>query len=227
MKVTTDGCLFGAWVVERVKRLESEVNNCLDIGTGTGLLSLMLAQQNNFPIDALEIDANAAVQAKENIIASPWKEQIRVHHKNAIEFANKIPYTVIISNPPFYENELKGPDKNKDMAHHDGGIILSQLLPVIKKNLAADGVFYLLLPFKRNEEIRKLFMEQELAIQQITFVKQSLTHGYFRMMLAGRLQTTSPAETIIDEMAIKDEDGKYTLAFTNLLQDYYLHISSH
>ncbi len=224
MKVTTDSCLFGAWAANRARSLESETNNCLDIGTGTGLLSLMLAQQTNFTIDALEIDANAAEQATENVATSPWRNRIKIHHIDATEFLNKNQYQLIISNPPFYENELKGTDITKNIAHHDSGLSLPQLLRIIKNNLTADGVFFLLLPYKRDEEMRKLFTEHELHIQQITFVKQSVDHGYFRMMLTGRLQATSLSETLIDEIAIKDEDGNYTQAFTELLKDYYLHL---
>ena len=224
MKVTTDSCLFGAWVAKRTGSLESGVDNCLDIGTGTGLLSLMLTQQNSFNIDALEIDEKAALQAKENVAASPWKGQITIHHVDATEFLNIVRYDLIISNPPFYEKELKGADSTKNIAHHDVGLLLPQLLSIIKNNLADDGVFFLLLPYKRNEEIRKLFTEHELTIQQITFVKQSVTHGYFRMLLMGRLQNEALAETIIDEISIKDEGDKYTPAFTELLKDYYLYL---
>ncbi len=224
MKVTTDGCLFGAWAANRARSLESGVDNCLDIGTGTGLLPLMLAQQNNFHIDALEIDEKAALQAKENVVASPWKERINIYHVDANEFSNITLYSLIISNPPFYENELKGVNATKNMAHHDGGLLLPQLLTIIKKNLAADGVFFLLLPFKRHDEIRKLFTKHELAIQQITFVKQTAIHGYFRMMLMGSLKKDALTETIIDEISIKDEDDKYTPAFADLLKDYYLYL---
>lgn len=224
MKVTTDSCLFGAWAGSLIQKSKIKIQNCLDVGTGTGLLSLMLAQQNNFHIDALEIDENGAAQAKENVVASPWKEQIKVQHIDATEFSNIVPYDLIISNPPFYENELKGNISSKNIAHHDGGLLLPELLTLIKKNLTGNGIFFLLLPYKRNEEIRKLFTQQELAIQQITFVKQTENHGFFRMMLMGRLQDESQTETIIDEISIKDEGDKYTPAFTELLKGYYLHL---
>ncbi|OSZ77549.1 hypothetical protein CAP36_14325 [Chitinophagaceae bacterium IBVUCB2] len=224
MKVTTDSCLFGAWAAEKVKLLDPGINKGLDIGTGTGLLSLMLAQQSNIYFDALEIDVNATKQAQENVLLSPWKERINVLNFDAIEFSNTTLYDLIISNPPFYENELKGKNSGKNIAHHDGGLLLPELLSIIKRNLAANGVFLLLLPYKRHEEIRKLFTEHELVIEQITFVKQSVNHDYFRIMLAGRLQSAWPAETIINDIAIKSEDDKYTPAFTELLKDYYLYL---
>lgn len=224
MKVTTDGCLFGAWVAATVKQDTATVGHCLDIGTGTGLLSLMLAQQNNCSIHALEIDENAAAQAAENIAASPWKKQIKIEQGDATKFSTDISYDLIISNPPFYENELKGPVDSKNRAHHDNSLSLSQLLLTIKKNLAEDGNFYLLLPFKRNREIRKLLTEQELEIRQLCFVKQSVSHDYFRLMLKGG-RYKGPGQAIIaEEIFIKDEKNNYSGTFTKLLKDYYLYL---
>ena len=236
MKVTTDGCLFGAWASERVGSSESGVRSpeylvrrILDIGTGTGLLALMLAQKNEFVIDAIETDKDAFEQASENIIASPWADRIKVFHADArapiaigIEFPKQ--YDVIICNPPFYENELKGDDSKKNMAHHNEGLLLPELLTIIKKNLKPDGAFFLLLPYKRNEEIRKMLTESDLAIQQLTFVRQSTKHNFFRIILAGKLKTCEAVETKIDEISIKDEQDQYTQAFKNFLNDYYLHL---
>ncbi len=228
MKVTTDGCLFGSFSPTLSK--EEGVLNVLDIGTGTGLLALMFAQkkQNAF-IHAVEIDKNAFEQASENIIASPWADRIKVFHTDAraplvigVEFPNQ--YDVIISNPPFYEKELKADDVKKNIAHHNEGLLLPELLTIIKKSLKPDGTFFLLLPFKRNEEIRKMLTESDLAIQQLTFVRQSTKHDFFRIMLTGKLKTVETVETKIDEISIKDELDQYTPTFVNLLKDYYLHL---
>lgn len=224
MKVTTDSCLFGAWAVERVRSRKSGAGSVLDIGTGTGLLSLMIAQQCNSDITAVETDNDAFKQASENVAASPWANRIKIFHTDVREFEFPDKFDVIISNPPFYENELKGGDNKKNLAHHDDGLLLPELLTIIKKNLKPDGTFFLLQPFKRNEEIRKLLTESDLTIQQLAFVRQSTKHDFFRIMLDGNLRTSVKAEIMIDEISIKNDNEKYSPDFINLLKDYYLHL---
>jgi tRNA1Val (adenine37-N6)-methyltransferase len=225
MKVTTDGCLFGAWAAEKVGSQKSKVTNVLDIGTGTGLLSLMLAQRNlNLHIDAVEIDNQAAEQAAKNAAASLWAERIIVHNINAKQFQANKSYDLIISNPPFYENELKSGKSQKDIAYHSEELRLKDLLVIIKKSLSSNGIFCLLLPYKRNAEVKILLNEAGLHITQITFVRQSTSHDFFRIMIMGRLTTSEPAVTMINEIYIKNDDDQYTQAFTNLLKEYYLYL---
>lgn len=239
MKVTTDGCLFGAWVAERVVSRESSVispeslvgsqesaiRNFLDIGTGTGLLSLMLAQKNpTIEIDAIEIDKEAYEQALQNVKDSSWSSSIKIIQRDAKEFEFTQQYDIIISNPPFYEKELKGDDPKKNIAHHNEGLLLPELLDIIKKNLRPAGHFYLLLPFKRNEEIKKILVEKEMLIEQLVFVRQTTEHDYFRIMIEGKLKSSDAVETAIHEIAIKNNEGHYTEAFVDLLKEYYLHL---
>lgn len=229
MKVTTDGCLFGAWAAERVVSRESFVRSVLDIGTGTGLLSLMIAQQCNADITAVEIDTESFEQASENITASPWANRIKLFHADARTFEFPDQYDVIISNPPFYENELKGDNAKKNIAHHNEGLLLPELLSIIKNNLKPGGTFYMLLPYKRNDEIRKLLTESGLAIGQLIFVRQSTQHDFFRMILAGKFKKGEANEMVIDEISIKNHsyagpDDPYTPEFINLLKDFYLYL---
>lgn len=223
MKVTTDGCLFGSLCPTFDG--SNEARKILDIGTGTGLLSLMFAQKRQSAIiDAVEIDKDAFQQATENVAASPWSDRIKVIHADAKDFDPGNQYDIIISNPPFYEKGLKSDDAKKNLAHHNKGLLLPELLSIIKRKLKPDGSFYLLLPYKRNEEIKKLFTENDLAVQQLTFVRQSVNHDYFRIMLFGKLKTGKQTETKIDEISIKDDNNQYTPAFATLLEDYYLHL---
>ncbi|MGQ0740593.1 MAG: tRNA1(Val) (adenine(37)-N6)-methyltransferase, partial [Bacteroidota bacterium] len=216
---------FGAWIAERINNEQLIVNNCLDIGTGTGLLSVMITQKNpSAAIDAIEIDMESAKQARENVAASPWGGNINIFHSDAREFDYQKKYDIIISNPPFYEKELKGDDMKRNLAHHNEGLLLPELLNIIKKNLEPGGSFYLLLPYKRHEEIKKLLLEHELAIGQITFVRQSVKHDYFRIMLAGNLKKEEKGETEIDELAIWNDQQQYMPQFRKLLNDYYLHL---
>ena len=228
MKVTTDACLFAAWLAEEINNEKLIINNCLDIGTGTGLLSLMLAQKTNdsVEIDSVELDKEAAKQARENGDASPWKERIFVMPGDARQVVDTFckNFDVIISNPPFYENELRSSNERKNLAHHSERLRLEELLSLIKAYLNADGTFFLLLPYKRNDEIKTLFKDHSLHISKIIFVRQSTKHDYFRIMLKGKLSHRPGEETEIGEISIWDEKQQYTDEFVKLLKDYYLHL---
>ena len=224
MKVTTDACLFGAWIVNEVKSEKSKVKNVLDIGTGTGLLSLMLAQKNpEMKIDAIEIDNDAAEQAKTNIESSPWKEQINIIQADVKGFSFEKEFDLIISNPPFYENEIRSATDSKNVAHHSENLTLKELLVIIKENLTKRSSFFLLLPYKRNEEIKKLFKDQQLHITKMILVRQSVKHDYFRVFIKGNLNAEEK-ETGFDELSIWNDKQQYTNEFVNLLKDYYLHL---
>lgn len=224
MKVTTDSCLFGAWLSEQVRIEENKINNILDIGTGTGLLALMIAQKCSAVIDAIEIDDPAAEQAMENVKSSNFSSKIKIHCDDVLQYPFINKYDIIVSNPPFYENDLKSDVIKKNIAHHNEGFLLKDLLNTIQTILQPNGTFFLLLPYKRNEEIKNLFIQPEFAIQKMTFVRQTIYHGYFRIMLAGKVNPGKTVETIIDEITIKDEKENYTPAFTSLLKDYYLYL---
>lgn len=224
MKVTTDGCLFGAWVADKMQ-LGKPGLKVLDIGTGTGLLSLMLAQKNaTAEIEAKEIDKEAAVQATENVQMSPWKDRITIIYTDAKLYSTNKNYDLIISNPPFYENELKSNDNGKNVAHHSSELKLDGLLGIIKKSLAENGSFSLLLPYKRQEELPALFDKHSLMVTEKILVRQTTRHDYFRIMLNGTHQNNLVKEQPAGEIAIKNEQQEYTPEFTGLLKDYYLQL---
>ncbi|MEI9959279.1 MAG: methyltransferase [Ferruginibacter sp.] len=151
MKVCTDACLFGAYVADELQsRTYGTAANILDIGTGTSLLSLMLAQKTTVPIDAVEINEAAFTQTKENIQQSAWKENITVYNTDIIQFESGKKYDCIISNPPFFEADLLSDDKNKNAAKHDTTLTLQQLLQNIERLLSDNGFFAVLLPYHRS-----------------------------------------------------------------------------
>ena len=119
---------------------------------------------------------------------------------------------------------MKADDKKKNIAHHGDDLSLAELLTVIKTNLSPSGIFFLLLPYKRNEEIKNLLVENDLTVSKMVFVKQTVQHGYFRIMLVGKLITDESNETAIDEITIRDDQQQYTSSFKDLLKDYYLHL---
>lgn len=222
MKVTTDSCFFGAWAGREIKNSKSKTKNLLDIGTGTGLLSLMIAQKNNVEIDAVEIDTEAAEQAKENINASPWNKQIKIFNEDILTFQPAKKYDCIICNPPFYENELRSEAEKKNIAHHSRQLTIAQLLSVIKNHLKENGFFFLLFPFKRKEEIEKLFLQNELHPSKSVILQQSVKHSPFRVIAEGVHKKTN-AQTI-ETISIWNEEQQYTERFTELLKDYYLYL---
>lgn len=223
MQVTTDSCLFGGWSAEEIKNASSkkETKSVLDIGAGSGLLSLMIAQKNSCFIDAMEIEEGAAEQAKENVAASPWKDRIKVHPVNALEYLYLQQYDVIISNPPFYENELETADNKKNTAHHGEALRLSQLMGLIKKQLVSSGSFYLLMPHKRKTEIEKMIANENLFIEKKIMVSQTIAHPPFRIMIKGNHFHSAIEEK---EIFINDSEQQYSIEFYNYLKDYYLYL---
>lgn len=222
MKVTTDGCLFGAWVAKEVQPFTGLQVHLLDIGAGTGLLSLMVAQKNNLAIEAIEIDPAAARQAAENVAASPWKETISITNQDVLHWRTTRQYDCIFSNPPFYENELKSGKGTKNIAHHDEGLKLAGLFQFIKTHLKSEGCFFLLLPAKREKEAAALLQSHGLCLQRKVLVQQTLKHQPFRMMIQGRRQKV---ERVTEErISIKNENDTYTPEFIALLKDYYLYL---
>src|SRR4030095_14098823 len=214
MKVTTDACLFGAWVARESNDQKVKSENVLDIGTGTGLLSLMYAQKNTLAnIDAIEIDEHACNQAQENVATSPFSKRIKVIHDDVKMFASSKKYDCIISNPPFYEEEILSGDERKNIAHHHSGLLFEQLLNIIKGNLSPSGTFYLLLPFKRTEEMKTILVKQQLPVSKIVFVRQSTKHNYFRIMITGKLNHARQTETLIEEFSIWDDQQQYNKEF--------------
>ncbi|PZR30041.1 MAG: methyltransferase [Citrobacter freundii] len=220
MKVTTDACLFGAWAVNDIQKNFPPPSNALDIGAGTGLLSLMIAQKVNAQIDAIEIDKNAFDQTEENFNSSPWSNRLKAVH-NDIKNASLPLYDIIISNPPFYENDLGSPDQKRSSAHHDSTLLLSELIGICKFSLQRQGSFYLLLPFKRLEEVKLMINGKGMTVSRICNVRQSTNHTFFRSMLIIKHSTT---DTQTEEMSIRQSDNEYSAAFTALLKDYYLYL---
>ena len=219
MKVTTDACLFGAWIAKHLGNPKPALK-ALDIGTGTGLLSLMIVQKHCFSVDAIEIEPEASEQARENIAASPYASNIQVHHSDIMQWVQS-PYDIIFSNPPFYENELKSPLSNKNIAHHNDSLTLDVLLKVIEEKLKESGNFYLLLPYKREKESIALIASFHLFVHRKVLVYPSAQHMPIRILLKGGKQDLPMIE---ESLFIRERDGNYTETFTELLKDYYLYL---
>ncbi len=218
MKVTTDGCLFGA--------LQPHLPNggagkkILDIGAGTGLLSLMAAQLNPAAaLTAIEIEPAAALEAAGNAAGSPFGNRIRVIQQDVRLFEPECEFDLIICNPPFYEKQLQSPDTQRKMAHHADTLSLNLLISLIPAWLHAQGVFSLLLPFYREEEALRLVAKQQLYCHRLIRVRQTPKHPFFRSIF---FMGKAVKETSLEEMTIKAENNRYSPEFRELLLPFYL-----
>jgi tRNA1Val (adenine37-N6)-methyltransferase len=229
MKVTTDGCLFGAWVAALMRMDEHDC--LLDIGAGTGLLSLMAAQKNKCRIDAVEIDKAAFVQACENAAQSPWAERINIINADIRQWPAERKYNCIISNPPFFENQLASPDAGKNKALHAHELSLAELFAAFDKNIIEGGKIFLLMPAYRKAEVISTANEHGYFIEQVVMVKQTPLHEPFRMMLEllsgdkthipiGERPNDGAEETL----TIRQSNNEYSDEFISLLKEYYLYL---
>jgi len=223
MKVCTDACLQGASTAAYLQTNKPGIQRILDIGTGTGLLSLMLAQQlSSATITAIELDAAAAGQARTNFTASPWSERLQVIETDAREMATDVQYDFIITNPPFYESDLKSDNHLRNQAMHATTLDYNDLLKVIDRQLAEGGEFSILLPYRPFGEFLVLAGTAGFYLKEVVHVKQSERHAYFRSIgIFGREQN----EPKVASMAIREADQQvYTPVFVSLLQPYYLYL---
>lgn len=215
MKVTTDGCFFGAAIpVTPNTRL-------LDIGTGTGLLSLMLAQKAAVAIDAIEIDHAAFLQAKENIDNSPWSAQINLQHTSLQAFESTEAYDLIICNPPFFKNSQKGANENKNKALHASLLTMEDLAEKAKTHLKSDGEFWVMYPEQEMIEFIKIAEKNTLYPIAEILLRNVASGPVFRKIVAFGCQSTSEHQT--KEVAIRTKEGAYTTDFRSYLSNYYLH----
>jgi tRNA1Val (adenine37-N6)-methyltransferase len=221
MKVGTDACILGAWVADKIFNGQISASSILDVGAGTGLLSLMLAQKSTAEIEAIEIDESACDQAISNFKQSPWSERLRAFHGDILNFNASVKYDLIISNPPFFQNNLLSPELGKNMAKHDASLNLSELLSAIKKLINSSGSFAVLLPYHRINYFEKLANENYFFLKEKLLIKPTLKHGYFRGVL---LFNQTKNHTSEKELIIKKENGNYSEDFIQLMRDYYLNL---
>lgn len=219
MKVCTDSCLFGAYVADKIESQFIQPKRILDIGSGTGLLSLMVAQKTDAIIDTVEMDENSYHQTKENLDESRWHRRLQPFHTDIKSLTVPYKYDLIISNPPFFENDLKSSHKNKNVAKHHDSLTFQELVESIKNNLESNGTFLVLLPFHRTGYFKKIAAVNNFYLKEEMLIKQTPKHDYFRGIL---FFATKPQSVISKELIIKDEAGKYTSDFNFFLKDYYL-----
>lgn len=222
LKVSTDSCLFGAWVAIKISGSPLAIGRVLDIGAGTGLLMLMLAQRFAGNIDGIEIDKDSYEQATENIRASPWYNRLHLFHHDVKLFEMPHQYDLIISNPPFFEGDLKSGVLKNNLARHDEGLTLNDLLEVVDRNLTAKGRLAVLLPYHRMDYFEELAAGYRLFVSDKLVAQQTTNHPWFRSLLL--LQRGDKEMTRTEHIAIRENGDTYSNRFTELLKDYYLYL---
>ncbi len=236
MKVCTDACLFGAWVAKQPSLVSS--HSILDIGTGTGLISLILAQvtdKNNTKITAVEIESQAAAEASSNFSISKWNERLSLVNDSIQNYTANFTaaadenslFDIIITNPPFYEGDLKSPDTNKNKAAHSTELSWSCLVEKSSCLLKEEGHFFVLVPTLRAYTMQKLAEANHMYLAEEVLVYNDAKHLPFRSFLhfQKNMNSLDKGNSVLrNKIVIKNADNTYSTAFTELLKDYYLHL---
>lgn len=218
MKVGTDGVLLGAWTP-----INHNPNSILDIGAGTGIIALMLAQRTSAEqIDALEIDEDAYEQATDNFENSPWSDRLFCYHAGLDEFVEEPEdeYDLIVCNPPFYTEDYKTDNEQRDLARFSDAMPFEELIEAADLLLSENGIFSVIIPHKEEEIFIDLANEFELYPIKITRVKGTPTSEIKRSLLA--FSRNKQDDFPVDELIIETARHIYTEEYIALTKDFYL-----
>jgi len=215
MKVGTDGVLLGAWVdVENRK-------TALDIGTGTGLIALMLAQKNiNLKIDAVELDKSASIQAEFNFKSSPWLSRLKIFNSSIQDFNNKNKYDLIVSNPPYFDCSFLAKGQQRQIARHTNTLSIDDLIKSAKRLLNRNGKLSLILPYTNSLDFITIAKEHQLYLNRITKVYPTNTSQVKRALIEFSFNKDVIRE---DKLVIEPTNRhEYSKEYIDLTKDFYL-----
>ncbi len=221
MKVGTDGVLLGAWAM-----LPRHGNRMLDIGTGCGLIALMLAQRfEEAEIVGLEIDAAAAEQANENVLASPWPSRIAIANTSFQEYVAQQSeatraFDLIVSNPPYFLNHLESPLRQRSAARHQCSLRMDELIAGANQLLAPTGVLSLIIPFDAAEATIELAETQSLSLNRRTNVLPLPGRAPKRSLLS--LSRGSVSTPVVDELVVETSRHQYSEKYESLTREFHL-----
>ena len=217
MKIGTDAVLLGAWA-----SIDHQPSSILDVGTGTGVIALQLAQRSDAElIDAVEIEANAHHQAVENFENSIWADRLFCYHASLNDFADQMDekYDLIISNPPFFSNAYASENPQRNTARLTTALSFEELLGAVGKLLSEDGQFAVIIPFDQEEDFINIAFKKNLFPRRITRVKGSPNSIIKRSLIEFSFQE-KPVE--MDELIIEVARHVYTPEYTELVKAFYL-----
>ena len=213
MKVGTDGVLLGAWAPTKgVKRI-------LDVGTGTGLIALQLAQRcPEACITAIEIDEEASAQARENVLHSPWPDRIKVECCDFKDFLPAGMFDLIVSNPPYFVDALRCPDVQRNLARHSDGLSYEMLFGRSICMLDKDGQISVIIPYEAEKIVTDVAWKNGLSLIRCTEVYTKPDKPCRRLLLSFGLY---PQKFERDTLCIEDKNSQYTPEYTALTKDFY------
>ncbi len=217
MKVGTDAVLLGAWTnVQNAK-------NILEIGTGSGVISIMLAQRSEVKIEAIDIDKNSVDQASDNFKNSPWDKHLSAKHFSLKEFMieNKNRYDLIISNPPFFIDSLKSPNKNKTRSKHTDELSYSDLIRGLIHFLSPQGRACIILPYNESKSFINLARIEKLYLNKQLLIKPKKDKVANRVLMEFSFKKVSLNET---KIYLREIDNSFSDEYKNLSKDYYLNL---
>lgn len=217
MKIGTDAVLLGAW-----SSFDKENGNCriLDIGTGTGILAIMAAQKNpTATVDAVEIDHEAFLQAKENIGNSPWKDNIHIAECDVSDFFTTQKYDFIVSNPPYFEKSLKSPDVQRSVARHTDTLSFDKLASSIKRLLNDEGKAYIILPAEAEDSMCSAAINHNLYLSHKANIITKDGQKAKRVIIVLRHNTSTYTE---ENITVRNSDGSYTEQYVKMTADFYV-----
>ena len=221
MKVGTDGVLLGAWCPLPATNRATPYR-VLDIGTGSGLIALMLAQRlmGVGHIDAIDIDADAVAQAQDNFALSPWGNMLHAHHSTLQDWQAE-GYELIVSNPPYFQASLKNPNQQRATARHTDSLSYEELIAHAARLLKDSGVLALILPIEAESEIRTLAEHNRLYPTHITHIHSKPNKPAKRLLIALSKQEQSE-EPLIRTFYIESESAPRSPEYQDLTRDFYL-----
>jgi tRNA1Val (adenine37-N6)-methyltransferase len=215
MKVGTDAVLLGAWVSV------NPTDWVLDIGTGCGILPLMLAQKGVAKVHAVDLDVPSAQEAAENFDASQWRDRLLAFHADARKFTMQCAYDLIISNPPFFVNSFKcDADRRNQARHTDTSLTFGELIETVRRLLKPDGRFAVVLPFREAQEFFPLAEKGNLFVYQKENIIPVEGKDPNRLNLVFRYGKPEAVEET--DLVIRQEDGMFTQDYQKRIEDYYL-----